>query len=130
MTIKGVYDVNQLASEINKILREYSDGVGEKLSTIAEKIAKDGAKKLKVVGDFEGHRVNGYRKGWRAKVVNDKWVVHNATNYQLTHLLEHGHALKRGGRKIGDTRAFEHIRKVEQEMIDEYVRQTEEVLKG
>lgn len=48
-----------------------------------------------------------YNKGWTVKKTKrDKTAtVHNATDYQLTHLLENGHALRQGGR----TQAFKHI---------------------
>lgn len=51
-----------------------------------------------------------YIKGWRHKKVGKRRVVYNKTDYQLTHLLEKGHA-KRGG---GRTRAIPHIKPVEQ----------------
>lgn len=48
-----------------------------------------------------------YNKGWTIKKTKrDKTAtVHNATDYQLTHLLEKGHALHQGGRADG----FPHI---------------------
>ena len=48
-----------------------------------------------------------YNRGWTVKKTKrDKTVqIHNATDYQLTHLLEKGHALRDGGR----SQAFVHI---------------------
>lgn len=48
-----------------------------------------------------------YNKGWTVKKTkrNKTAQIHNATEYQLTHLLEKGHALRQGGR----TQAFPHI---------------------
>ena len=50
---------------------------------------------------------NSYNRGWTVKKTKrDKTAqIHNATDYQLTHLLEKGHALRQGGR----TQAFPHI---------------------
>ena len=125
MAIKGVYNVNQLAHAINETLKQYSNGVGEKIDLLAETVAKKGAKKLKTAGTFKD--ISGdYRTGWRAKKVNGTWVVHNATDYQLTHLLEKGHALVGGGR----SRTFPHIKPVEEEMIEEFEREIREVLGG
>lgn len=43
-----------------------------------------------------------YRKGWRVYKRDTSTIaqriVHNATDYQLVHLLEHGHAKRGGGR--------------------------------
>ena len=115
-------NINQLASEINKSLAEYANGVGEKVEEIAQKIAKDGAKQLKVKSP---ELTGDYRKGWRAKKVDTAWVVHNSTNYQLTHLLEKGHAKANGGR----VSARVHIEPVEQQMINDYVKGVEEAIR-
>ena len=121
----GVFNVNQLANQIANIMREYSNVTQHQVNDIAEQVAKRGALKLKTAGSFEN--VTGdYRKGWRAKKVNGKWVVHNATDYQLTHLLEKGHALANGGR----AKAYPHIKPVEQELIEEFEREIREVLGG
>lgn len=114
--------IEDLAKEINKTLAEYSHGVGEEMEKVAEKVAKNGVKTLrlrspKLTGD--------YAKGWRAKKVDGAWVVHNATDYQLTHLLEKGHA-KVGGGRVG---AQVHIAPVEEQMINEFVEGVEEAIR-
>jgi hypothetical protein len=123
MTVKGVYNVHQLANEINRMLKEYGNGVGEQVELLAETVAKRGANKLKLSGSFADAR-GKYRKGWRAKKVGTTWVVHNATDYRLTHLLENGHALAGGGR----SKSFPHIRAVETEMMAEFESEIREVL--
>lgn len=65
-------------------------------------------------------RTGQYKKGWAVKKQKEtanslELVVHNKTRYQLTHLLEKGHA-KRGG---GRARAFPHIAPAEQAGIRE-----------
>ena len=60
-------------------------------------------------------RTGQYKKGWAVKKQKEtanslELVVHNKKRYQLTHLLEKGHA-KRGG---GRVRAFPHIAPAEQ----------------
>ena len=61
-----------------------------------------------------------YNRGWTVKKTKrDKTAtVHNATDYQLTHLLEKGHALWQGGR----TQAFPHIAPVAEECDDELLK--------
>lgn len=61
-----------------------------------------------------------YNKGWTVKKTKrDKTAtIHNATDYQLTHLLEKGHAKVNGGR----TQAFPHIAPIAQKCEDELVK--------
>ena len=116
-------NINQLANEINKSLAQYANGVGEEVGVIAQKVAKDGAKRLKMVSP----KLTGdYRKGWRAKKVDNTWVVHNATDYQLTHLLEKGHAKVGGGR----VSPVVHIEPVEQQMISDFTNGVEGAIRG
>ena len=65
-------------------------------------------------------RTGQYKKGWAVKKQKEtsnslELVVHNKTRYQLTHLLEKGHAKCGGGR----VRAFPHIAAAEQAGIRE-----------
>ena len=61
-----------------------------------------------------------YNRGWTVKKTKrDKTAtIHNATDYQLTHLLEKGHAKVHGGR----TRAFPHIAPVAEKCEDELLK--------
>ena len=115
-------NINNLADEINRTLADYANGIGEEMDQVAEKVAKDGVKKLRIRSP---EKTGDYRKGWRAKKIYGKWIVHNSTNYQLTHLLEKGHAKASGGRVAPRV----HIAPVEEEMIDDYVRGVEEVIR-
>ena len=126
MAIKGVIRSNELSNAIMAHLKEYADGVGEAIEIAAEKNAKLGAKLLKSAGKFKN--ISGdYRKGWRVKRVSKRgWVIHNATNYQLTHLLEKGHALANGGR----SNKFPHIAPVEEYLIETFEEDVREMVGG
>jgi len=116
-------NINNLAAEINRNLANYAHGVGEEIEKVAEKVAKEGAQQLKARSPV-GAR-NRYAKGWRAKKIGKQWVVHS-TEYQLTHLLEKGHAKVGGGR----VPAKVHIAPVEKDMIDEFIKGVEEAIRG
>lgn len=116
-------NIDQLASEIAKALRQYTDEVTDGLEEAKKRVAKETVKQLratspKLTGD--------YSRGWRSKKVGTAQVIHNATNYQLTHLLEWGHAKVGGGRVAPRP----HIRKAEQAAIDEFTKQVEKVIRG
>ena len=100
-----------LASEIEKILDKYGDECVDALSESIEETAKEAQKELK---HFNHGRTTwkNYPKGWSVKIeksrLSTEGVVYNSNHYQLTHLLEFGHAKRNGGR----TSAFPHIAEV------------------
>lgn len=112
------------ADEITKVLREYTSEVEEGLEKAKEKVAKDGAKALKA--SSPKGRTGKYAKGWSAKKDGKAWVIHNATRYQLSHLLEKGHAKRSGGRVPGKV----HIAPVEDQAIRDFEREVEKVIRG
>mgnify|MGYP005773440541 CR=1 FL=1 len=88
-----------LFEELMEYNQEVTDGI--------KKSARDVAKECKNEIQRNSPELTGsYRKGWRNTVVfenaNDIRIeVHNKTDYQLTHLLEDGHAKANGGRVEG-----------------------------
>lgn len=98
---------DELADAIVAAVGEYTadvcDGIPRELDEIARAAVKDlRSSSPSLTGD--------YAKGWRVKKERGRGggesrVIHNATDYQLTHLLEHGHANRDGGR----TSARPHI---------------------
>lgn len=103
--------------EIADILDEYSNDIQEAITERAIKVAKQGADDLKANSP---KRTGDYKKGWRVKTTKGKGfvscIIHNATDYQLTHLLEKPH-LKRNG---GLTTPKVHIAPVEEKSIKQY----------
>ena len=121
---------NNITDVVN-ILNEYSYEVQEGLEKAAQNNANLAAKELRASsGTYEIH-TGKYNKGWRVKEEKGRGyidcTVHNATKWQLTHLLENGH-LKRNGKDR--TRAFEHIKPVEQKTINKYVKDVEKIIKN
>lgn len=115
-------NIGQLAREINRTLALYAKALDEDIETAAEETAKEAAELLKSVSP---KRTGKYAKGWRAKKVNGKWVVHNK-RYQLTHLLEKPHA-KIGGGLVAPR---VHIEPVEQQAVAKFIGRVREAAGG
>ncbi len=115
--------VNDLTKEIARALQEYSTEVEEGLEEAKVEVAKDTVKRLKQTSP---KKTGDYRKGWARKKVGTAQVVHNRTDYQLTHLLEYGHAKRGGGRVAG----IPHISPAEEWANDEYLKRVEKVIRG
>lgn len=109
-------------------LRTYTKEVIEKINETGAKIARDGAKKLRQTSP---KKTKEYSKGWSVKKQEvygkpTTYIIHNKKKPGLAHLLEKGHA-KRGG---GRTKPIEHIKPVEEEVIEQYTQAVEEAIKG
>lgn len=115
--------ISNLANEISKALQEYNTEIEKGIDEAGIKVAKNTVKNLKKTSPKE---TESYSKGWRVTDIKGKKVIHNKTNYQLTHLLENGHAKVGGGR----VSAKVHIRPAEEKAINEYVEEVEKVIKG
>lgn len=115
--------ISDFADTITSELEKYSNVVDEDVQKLAKQVATDGMEKIKTNSPIN---TGGYKTGWRVKKQGEKYIVHNATNYQLTHLLEFGHAKVSGGRVA----AKPHIKKVEIQMINDFVKGIEQAVKG
>lgn len=113
--------------DIKDILNEYSSDIQEAIQEEAIKVANKGRDELR---NTSPKRTGKYRKGWRVKTEKGNnfidCTIHNSTNYQLTHLLEHSH-LTRNGKK---TTPKVHIKPVEQACIKEYEKKVEKIIKN
>lgn len=119
VAIKGI------SNEFTKILNEYKDEIADDMLKSREEIAKKTVKQLKKTSPKRKTKGGSYAKGWRITNEKGKMIIHNKTNYQLTHLLEHGHAKVNGGRVA----AIVHIKPAEEFAIKEFIEETERVIK-
>lgn len=119
--------IDQLADTVMKGMEEYAKLAADDLKADVKK-AGDTVKK-----QIEGSapkKTGKYSKSWAVKKTREtsdsiQVVVHSKNRYQLTHLLEFGHA-KRGG---GRARAFPHIAPAEQAGIEQLTRDIERDLR-
>lgn len=119
--IKGIGD---LSNDISKALSTFTNEVTEGLEEAKDKVAKNTVKNLK---SLDHPKLTGdYAKGWAKKKIGTAQIVHNRTEYQLTHLLEKGHAKAGGGRVT----AIRHIEPAEDKAIEEYLKEVEKVIRG
>jgi hypothetical protein len=117
---------DQLAKEIEQALADFAGVTEEACEKGVSETAKDAVQALRSAhpsGSGQYGSWDKYNKGWKVmqtktdKRYHRKATIHNATDYQLTHLLEKGHAKVNGGR----TRAFPHIAPVAEKCEDELV---------
>jgi hypothetical protein len=120
-----VTQLDQLHREILGELQRYTAEIQKEINKSANETAKELVKDLKTT---RGHKdkTGDYRKGWRIKKMGKKYIVHNATDYQLTHLLEHGHA-KRGG---GRVEARIHIAPAEDIAVSAFLQKVERAVRS
>ena len=121
---------NNNITDIVDILNEYSDDVQEEISNAAENLANQAASELRASSGTYKIRTGKYNKGWKVNTKRGRGyincTVHNATNWQLTHLLENGHTTRNGGR----TKAFVHIKPVEEKYVNQYTKDVEKIIKN
>lgn len=112
-----------LQKELMKYLTTYKEDIDEDVVEVVDVITKKAKEELKKTSPRgKGKRSNPYHSGWAVKLSKKRTgvyhkVIWNKTNYQLTHLLEFGHATRNGGR----TRAIPHIQPVEEKYNVEFV---------
>ena len=124
-----------LESEVKKILEEYGEEVNENLDDIVKRMTQKGLQALKAdsASTFgtTKTRQKKYAKTWRSSVetgrLSTQGTLYNEQS-GLPHLLEHGHALVAGGRKVGEVAGRVHIAKVEGELIRLFEREVKSKL--
>ena len=114
---------SEFASAVNSILAEFKDVVDADLEYATNKVAKQAAENVKGNISKAGIKGKKYRNPIRSRSLSEgirgkysSVVFANPPHYRLTHLLEHGHATRNGGR----TRAFPHWAEAEQTAIREF----------
>lgn len=119
----AVKDPKDLDIAFEKIFADYVGVVSDDVKAAAKKAASDCVKELKQTSP---KKTGAYAKGWQAKKEAENasgvtYRVRNKTRYYLTHLLEYGHPIVRGGKVVGRAKAIAHIRPAEQKAENEFI---------
>lgn len=106
---------DQLTDTIKKELDDLEEDTIDKVKKAVQDAADNAVKDLKATSP---KRTGKYAKSWTQKKVketsSEKEIVVHARRYQLTHLLENGHA-KRGGGRVAPR---VHIKPVEEKVSE------------
>ena len=115
--------IDDLTAEVMQGLSEYAELTDKAMKKAVRKTATTVKNEISANAPKKTGR---YQKSWTAKKVKEnshtlEMTVHSKDRYQLTHLLEKGHALRNGGR----SRAFPHIAPAEEhgaELLEDLIR--------
>lgn len=118
---------HNLYQNFKQILDEYGEEIRADLNTSLTATTDDTLRNLRAVSPV---LTGSYRKGWTKHVEYTRWgsieiTMYNKTDWQLTHLLNDGHAKRGGGRVPGD----HHIDEASDYASDLLVKKVEEKLK-
>lgn len=116
--------IEGLSQAIVSALAEYTSEVEKGIEQEKKTVAEKAVQALETTSPKGA--TGKYAKGWTTSTINGKYVVHNKTSYQLTHLLEYGHVKRNGGR----TESKPHIRPVEEQAINDFTSAVEKVIRG
>lgn len=115
-----------VAIQLKEILDEVDEQVRKVVNDSANTVADEAADKLR---NTSPKKSGEYAGGWKVKkLAKGDVIVHNATHYQLTHLLENGHVIVNKKGNYGRTRGIKRIKPVETWANKEYQRRIEEGL--
>lgn len=108
--------IDGLTDAVMQQLNEYADTVSDDVKDAVQKSAKAVKEQIK---NTAPRRTGKYAKSWAVKKTSEtsqslQLTVHSRNRYQLTHLLEFGHAKRGGGRAA----ARPHIAPAEQAGIE------------
>ena len=109
--------IDDLANEVMEGLQEYADLATDSMKAAVKKTGNT------VKTDISANapeRTGRYAKSWRTKTTREsssalEITVYSPTRYMLAHLLEHGHAMRNGGRVAAKV----HIAPAEQDGIEQ-----------
>lgn len=113
-------NTGSVTAQMTELLDEVNKDIEMSAKTNIQTVAKESAQKLRNTSPVKS---GSYAKGWSVKRMGDMdVVVHNRTDYQLTHLLENGHVIRNKKGTYGRAPGIKHIAPVEEWAVDELPR--------
>lgn len=115
--------IDDLAKTIESEVRNWTKDVVDDIDDIKKDITKNGVKQLR--GDSP-KRTGDYAKNWTSQKLKngDQVIYQKSPTSRLTHVLEKGHAKRKGGRVAPKV----HIAPVEEELVSNYISRVEKRL--
>lgn len=118
--------IGSLSKEVIKELKTYAKVTTGKVKEAVKNAGKTAKEEINMTAP---KRTGAYAKSWAVKTLNETGsrlvlVVHSRNKYQLTHLLEYGHA-KRGG---GRVEARAHIKLAEEKAVKSFEEKIREAI--
>lgn len=109
-----------VTAQMKELMDEVNKDVERSAKINIQRVAKESVQKLK---NTSPRKTGSYASGWGTKKQGEMdVVVHNRTDYQLTHLLENGHVIRNKKGTYGRTHGIKHIAPVEEWAVDELPR--------
>ncbi len=120
--------IDQLAAAVMEGLEEYADLAADELKAAVKKAGDSVKKDIQTNAPKD---TGAYAKSWAVKKMREtsnsiEVVVHSRNRYQLSHLLEFGHAKRGGGRVPGKA----HIAPAEERAERALEQEIEKALRG
>ncbi|NEW66041.1 HK97 gp10 family phage protein [Carnobacteriaceae bacterium zg-84] len=120
--------LDDLAQVIQKELEQYQKLTNEQIKVTVKEVGQETKARMQSTAPKRSGR---YRNSWVVTTTKENRnsmnvVVHSRNQYQLTHLLEFGHAKRNGGR----TTAIPHIAQAEQEAVTSFENKVKEILEN
>lgn len=105
-----------LTVQMEKILEEYDKRVQHTANVAIQRVSRECVKRLR---NTSPKKTGDYAAGWGIKKMSSHGniadiIVHNKTEYSLTHLLENGHLVVNAKGTFGRAPAHKHIGPVEE----------------
>lgn len=125
--------LDSLDEEIKKELENFNVEVVRATNESIKEAAREATRTLKKGGPYK-NRTGKYARDWTTRqreknksvIEVQGYTVYNKKNYQLTHLLEHGHQSRNGGR----VKEFAHIAPVNEQIGEMIASKIESKLRG
>lgn len=108
--------ISELSKEISNVVKSYSKEIELEVGEATDFVAKSTVQELK---RNSPKRSGKYARNWtkRKQGPTGQIVFQKDPTYRITHLLENGHALKRGGRTKGEVKGQPHIAIAEEKAV-------------